>query len=252
MKEVEYAPRAATGTAADGQGARAQQGTAIINGNITQRNFLVNQDLLFKSKDKAVGHSHAQQRLEGEAWPQSQSRAESSAGSAPGGAGAQELSTGQLTANRHPEHAAAPLTAPPSPSAHRVRVLPSGTIIPKKGWSSRDEPLGGGGAFRRSPAGSCAQRAVTPAWPQLTLLVPKQLQSFTLAAAVEAPVHVRPSEHREAPFPSYLESSNCLRVWFAAAEANAPAPAQCCSHSTAAHLGFTHLAPLLQPSTAPC
>lgn len=44
--------------------ARNQQGrttgTAIMKGNITQKNhFFANQDLLFKSKDKAVGDSHS-------------------------------------------------------------------------------------------------------------------------------------------------------------------------------------------------
>lgn len=50
-------------------------------------------------------------------------------GQAPGSAGAQELSTSHLTANGHPEHAAAesstpdPLAAPPSPSVHSISVL---------------------------------------------------------------------------------------------------------------------------------
>lgn len=46
-----------------------------------------------------------------------------------------------------------------------------------------------------APDGSCAHRAVTPEQPQLTLLVPKQLQSFTLATAMEVAVRVHPTEH---------------------------------------------------------
>lgn len=66
---------------------------------------------------------------------------------------------------------------------------------------------------------------MTPAHPQLTLLVPNKLQSFTLAIAVEITVHVHPTEHREHHFPAIWSLKTALGVCFAAAEANAPAQA---------------------------
>lgn len=123
-------------------------------------------------------------------------------------------------------------------------------------------PVGGGGAFRRStaaPDGSCAQRAVTPVHACLTLFVPDQLQSFTLATATEVTVHVHPTEHQEHNFPAIWSPKTALGAWFAAAEASAPAQVvfpsltacRCCSDTTAAHFCFTHLTPLLQSSPNP-
>lgn len=93
---------------------------------------------------------------------------------------------------------------------------------------------------------------MTPAHPQLTLLVPNKLQSFTLATAVEITVHVHPTEHREHHFPAIWSLKTALGVWFAAAEANAPAQAVFPSPTSLQLISISHISLLCCSPALPC
>lgn len=101
--------------------------------------------------------THTQQRLEGEAWPWSQSGAESRHWVGhPGSAGAQEFSTGHLTANGHPEQMQRRAQAHPFLLQPLLPPQFTGLVFSFPRWATpsqkrleqQDEPFGAGGALQ--------------------------------------------------------------------------------------------------------
>lgn len=183
LNEAESAPRQQQGTLQKCCcWARGQQGhitgTAIMNGNITQRTPLLGQSRFIiqvqRQSSWRLTHTHTEQQLEGKAWPWSQSGAENGAGS--GTLGVQEhRSSAQVTSqqagtqsmlqHRNQAHPFLPQPLLPPQFTGLVFSFLGGQHHHKKAGAAGMSPLEGEGAFRRStafPDSSCAQRAVIP------------------------------------------------------------------------------------------
>lgn len=127
---------------------------------------MANQDLLFKSKDKAVGHSHAQQWLEGRPGPRVRAGLKAVLGQQLGvqehrssaQVSSQQTGTQSMLQHRAQAHPLLSLPLLPPQLPGFVFSFPVGTIITKKAGAAGMSPLRGGGAFRSSPDGSCAQQ----------------------------------------------------------------------------------------------